>query len=66
MPISNLTLPDRDSRKALEQRARYAVMPVASQKKGRWPFPVADSPAAQSDHEADPAKRPEQPGKWRE
>lgn len=66
MPRFNVTLSNSDSRKDLEQRAREAAMPVAPQRKGRWPFTVADTPAAPTGHEASPPVPPEQYGKWRE
>ncbi|WP_293605808.1 hypothetical protein [Polaromonas sp. UBA4122] len=65
MPRFNVSPPDGDSRKALEQRAREAAMHAIPQKKGRWPFPVADTLAVAADHEADPSAPPDQPGQWR-
>lgn len=42
MPRLKAPAPDAESRKALEQRAREAVLPTPPQQKGRWPFPVTD------------------------
>ncbi|HEX5286315.1 MAG TPA: hypothetical protein VFW43_05285 [Polaromonas sp.] len=66
MPRFNATSSNSDSRKDLEQRARQAAMPVAPQRKGRWPFLVADTAPLPSDQEAGPPMSPEQYGKWRE
>lgn len=46
MPRLKAPAPDTESRKALEQRAREAVLPTPPQQKGRWPFPVADDQPA--------------------
>lgn len=39
--------PDRDSRKAIEQRSRDATRPVVAQANIRWPFSVRDMSEAQ-------------------
>jgi len=46
MPRLKAPAPDAESRKALEQRAREAVLPAPPQQKGRWPFPVSDDQPA--------------------
>jgi len=49
MPRLKAPAPDAESRKALEQRAREAVLPTPPQQKGRWPFPVSnEQPAGDS------------------
>jgi len=46
MPRLKAPAPDAESRKALEQRAREAVLPAPPRQKGRWPFPVNDEQPA--------------------
>lgn len=58
MPIFNATSSSSDSRRDLEQRARQAAMPVAPQRKGRWPFTVADTSSLPTDHETSPPMPP--------
>ena len=40
----NASLPNGDSRKMIEQRARDATRPPAPEKKGTWPFTVNQHP----------------------
>lgn len=59
-PLPTLpTLPNGDSRKAIEQRAREAAAPPSPAQKGRWPFPVMTvtqaGPAAGVSGPAEPA-----------
>ena len=42
MPRFTAPPPDRDSRKAIEQRSRDATRPVVPQANVRWPFSVRD------------------------
>lgn len=57
--------PDRDSRKALEKRAREAAQPVQPEEKAHWPFHASGTfaspvePAA--DKPAPPEKKPGNP-----
>ena len=46
-PASSAT----EDRKAIEQRARDAAVPFAPEKKGQWPFPIADMDGANRSQE---------------
>jgi len=45
MPRFAQPAPDRDARKAIEERARAAANPVAPAQKGRWPFSASPTSA---------------------
>ena len=47
MPRFTAPPPDRDSRKAIEQRSRDATQPVVPLENVRWPFSVRDMSEAQ-------------------
>lgn len=47
----NIRALNDNSQKTLEQRARETGLAAAHQKKTNWPFLVADTPAATSDHD---------------
>lgn len=51
MPRFTAPPPNGETRRALEQRAREAAQPVVPEKKGRWPFPVAEENAPKADAE---------------
>ena len=52
--------PDRDSRKAIEKRARDATQPLQPESKARWPFNAADtfaSPVTAASEKTPPEKK---------
>ena len=61
MPRFAQAAPDRDSRKALEERARTAASPAAPEQKGRWPFPAAPTSPAPASPAAPAEAQPRPP-----